>query len=81
MQAVAPVTIPVKTEPEKVETTKPENPIVKGILYSADNPAAIIGTQIVHAGDKISGATVVKINKGSVEFEMDGKKWEQNVEP
>jgi hypothetical protein len=81
MQTVAPVAIPDKTEPEKVETVKPENPVVKGILYSADNPAAIIGTQIVHAGDKISGATVVKINKGSVEFEMDGKKWEQNVEP
>jgi hypothetical protein len=83
MQSVAPATVPVTTEPEikEVEPVKPQNPVVKGILYSADNPAAIIGTQIVHAGDKISGATVIKINKGSVEFEVDGKKWEQNVEP
>ena len=83
MQPVESATVPVKTEPEtkEVEPVKPQNPVIKGILYSADKPAAIIGTQIVHAGDKISGATVIKINKGSVEFEVDGKKWEQNVEP
>jgi hypothetical protein len=81
MQSVARATVPVKTGPETEPAVKLENPVVKGILYSADNPAAIIGTQIVHAGDKISGATVIKINKGSVEFEVDGKKWEQNVEP
>ncbi len=53
--------------------------IVKGIVYSEDNPSAIIGTEIVHEGDKVSGATVVKINKDSVEFEMNGKKWTQKV--
>jgi len=81
--SVTSVTIPGKTEPEtkEVEPVKPQKLVVKGILYSEDNPSAIIGTQIVHRGDKVSGATVVKINKGSVEFEMDGKKWTQNVEP
>jgi len=54
--------------------------IVKGIVYSEDNPSAVIGTQIVCEGDKILGATVVKINKDSVEFEMDDKGWTQRVQ-
>jgi hypothetical protein len=84
MQPAASAAVPEKTVPEikEVETVKPQKLVVKGILYSGDNPSAIIGTQIVHEGEKVSsGATVIKINKGSVEFEMDGKKWEQNVEP
>lgn len=54
--------------------------IVKGILYSEDNPSAAIGTQIVREGDKVLGATVVKINEDSVEFERDGKSWTQKVQ-
>jgi hypothetical protein len=81
MQPVPSAIIPGKTEPEKAEAVKPEKPVVKGILYSEDNPSAIIGIQIVHEGDKIAGATILKINKDCVEFEMDGKKWTQNVEP
>lgn len=54
--------------------------IVKGIVYSEDNRSAVIGTQIVREGDTISNATVIKINKNSVEFEMDGKKWTQDVQ-
>ena len=53
--------------------------IVKGIVYSKDDPSAIIGNEIVHEGDKVSGATVVKINEDSVEFEMNGKRWTQKV--
>lgn len=53
---------------------------VKGIVYSKDNPSAVIGTQIVHQGDKISDVTVLKINEDSVEFETDGKKWTQKVQ-
>lgn len=54
--------------------------VVKGIVYSEDKPAAVIGTQIVGEGEKVLGATVVKINEGSVEFEMKGKKWTQKVQ-
>jgi hypothetical protein len=54
--------------------------IIKGIVYSEDNPSAIIGSQIVHEGDEVSGATVIRINKNSVEFEMNGKKWTQKVQ-
>ncbi len=53
--------------------------IVKGIVYSKNNPSAVIGNQIVHEGEKVLGATVVKINKDSVEFEMNGKRWTQKV--
>jgi len=52
---------------------------VKGIVYSENNPSAIIGTEILHEGDKVSGATIVKINKNSVEFEKNGKKWTEKV--
>jgi len=52
---------------------------VKGIVYTEDNPFAIIGARIVRTGEKVSGVTVVKINKNSVEFEKDGKRWTQQV--
>lgn len=52
---------------------------ITGIVYS-DTPSAVINNQIVSEGDKVSGATVVKINRDSVEFEMNGKKWKQKVQ-
>lgn len=58
---------------------KTEEITVKGILYSQENPSVIIGIEILHEGDIVSGATIVKINKDSVEFEMNGKEWTQKV--
>jgi hypothetical protein len=55
------------------------NLVVKGIVYS-DRPSAIVDNQIVHEGDKILGVTAVKINKNNVEFEMNSKKWTQEVQ-
>lgn len=54
--------------------------IVRGIVYSEDNPTAVIGDRIVHEGDIVLDATVVRINKDSVEFELNGKKWTQKVQ-
>jgi hypothetical protein len=54
--------------------------MVKGILYSQDNPAALIAEEIVHEGDQIFGATVIKINKENVRFERDGETWTQSVQ-
>jgi len=48
--------------------------VVKGILYSDDNPAAVIANRIVHEGEKIFDAVILKINKDSVELEINGKK-------
>lgn len=55
------------------------NLIVKGIVYS-DNPSAVVGGKIVHQGEQVLGVTVVKINKSSIEFEMNGRKWTQEVQ-
>lgn len=54
--------------------------IVKGIVYNEDNSSAVIGVQIVHEGDKVSGVTIIKINEKSVDFEMNGKRWTQKVQ-
>jgi hypothetical protein len=54
--------------------------VVRGILFSKDDPSAIIGTQIVHIGDEVMGAAVIDITRQTVEFEKDGKQWTQNVE-
>lgn len=51
---------------------------VKSILYKQNNPSAIVNNQIVHEGDKISGATIIKINKDSVEFEVR-KRWRKEA--
>jgi hypothetical protein len=53
---------------------------LKGILYSEDNPAAVIGTEVVYEGQEISGVRVVKINPDSVEFEKGDKRWTQELQ-
>jgi len=53
---------------------------VRGIVYSKDNPAAVVGTQLVHEGDTISDVTIVKINEDSIEFRMNNQRWTQKVE-
>jgi hypothetical protein len=54
--------------------------VVKGIIYSKDNPSAVIGDQIVHQGDRILDVVITKINENSVEFEANSKKWKQTVQ-
>ena len=74
---------PTQFGPADTAQVKTGKLIVKGIVYSKNNPSASsasIGNQIVHEGEKASGATVVKINENSIEFEMDGKRWTQKVQ-
>ena len=54
--------------------------VVKGIVYSEDNPSAVVGNEIVHEGEEVMGAIVVKINSDSVVFKMNDKEWTQKVE-
>jgi hypothetical protein len=54
---------------------------IRGILYSEDRPAVLVGTKIIYEGQEISGAKIIKINKDSVEIEMNGKTWTQKVQP
>jgi hypothetical protein len=67
--------------PTEQQPDKPQELAVTGILFSEDDPAAVIGTRIAHVGDTIAGATIVKINLTTVEFEKDGKSWTKALEP
>ena len=58
-------------------TAPPVDLVVTGILHSEDRPAAIVDTQVVHEGEKISGATVEKIEKDGIQFERNGRRWKQ----
>jgi len=73
---------PAKAEPQAPQTSEPEAEelIVRSILHSESKPSAVIGTEIVHEGDTISGATIVRILKDGVEFEKAGKRWTQKIE-
>ncbi len=59
---------------------RPVNLKVRGIAFSHDRPSAVIGTTIVHEGDAVLGATVVRIGKAGVEFEVNGETWTQKVQ-
>lgn len=52
---------------------------VRDIVYSKDKPSAVVGNHIVYVGDKVGGATILKITRDSVEFEKDGKTWVQTI--
>ncbi len=49
--------------------------IIDGILYSEINRSVVIDNKILHEGDEIRKATIIKINKDNVEFERDGNKF------
>ena len=60
-----------------------QNPVrlkVRGVAFTSERPSAVIGTTIVHEGDVVLGATVVKINKRSVKFGVNGETWTQKVQ-
>jgi type II secretory pathway component PulC len=61
------------------ETDETPELMVTGIIYGENNPSAVIGDRLVHEGDTVSGATVVKINREGVEFEKEGVRWIQAV--
>ena len=53
--------------------------VVDGILCSPDSPSALVDGQVMRVGDTMYGAKVIRIDKGMVAFEKNGKKWEQRV--
>ncbi|MHC4159810.1 MAG: hypothetical protein ACYSSO_12110 [Planctomycetota bacterium] len=54
---------------------------VTAILYSEDNPSAIVNGELVKEGDLINDVKVVKIHKNNVEFENNGQRWTQEAQP
>ncbi len=68
---------------ETVDGENPENPVenvlqldLRVILWS-DDPSVMIGKEILHEGEEFNGIKILKINQHSIEFEKDGKKYEQ----
>ena len=57
-----------------------ESIIVKGILYGTEKSLVIIGTEVCSVGDNIAGATIINIDRKSVEFERDNERWTQKVQ-
>jgi len=84
-----PIKLPEQNDTQNAEQNGEENTttneqnqgviIVRDIVYSHDRPSAVIGTKIVSVGDKVNGATIVKINRDRIEFEKDGNRWVQKV--
>ena len=52
---------------------------VGGICYSTDKQSTIIDEKVLHEGDIIDGATIVKIYRDKVVFTKNGRKWEQKI--
>ena len=65
--------------PDSVSAGIPKTGVITGITYNENKSFAIIGTKIVGEGDTIDGVKIVKINKETVEFEKDGKRWTQGM--
>jgi hypothetical protein len=66
--------------PKELKIQTPDVLVVKGITYSEDRKFVVIGTETFREGDTVRGATIIKINPNSVEFERDGKRWIQEVQ-
>lgn len=57
----------------------PTRGVVTGIVYSDEQPLALVDGQVVHKGDSVHGAKVVEILPQTVEFEKDDTRWKQRV--
>ncbi|MBN2181129.1 MAG: hypothetical protein JW715_04385 [Sedimentisphaerales bacterium] len=53
--------------------------VVAGIIYTEDNPIAVIDGTIVKNNENIHGVKIIKIHADKVDFEKDGKNWTQQV--
>lgn len=71
-----------KTGPgsEGPESFGPGDFSVRGIVFSKTRPSAIVNNMIVVEGETLNGAMIINIEKDSVEFEMDGNRWIQQVQ-
>jgi len=61
------------------KSSQPKNGLINGIMFSKDNPLALIDNELVHQGDVIDGVKVVQIGPRAIQFEKSGKVWFQGV--
>jgi len=71
---------PMDLESKGRVVEKRDDLVVRGIVHSEDEPAALIDQKLFHVGDTVRGATIVRIERTSVTFEKDGKTWSQEVQ-
>ena len=77
---------PTKKPTVSPSTTKPpQKGLISAIVYSENNPSAVINDTTVHEGDDVDGVTVVKIYKDRVVFQKEGRekiiriRWTQKI--
>ncbi|HOX54764.1 MAG TPA: hypothetical protein PLC32_04890, partial [Candidatus Omnitrophota bacterium] len=58
--------------PQGVQEAPPEF-VVQGMIWSSDNPQAIIDGQVLRLGDDIKEAKIIDISKEGVKFLYRGK--------
>lgn len=57
-----------------------ERVVVTAIVYGEENPSAIVSDKVVSEGDVINGCKVVKINRYTIEFEKNGKRFSKGID-
>lgn len=53
--------------------------IIKSILYSNFSRSVVISNEILYEGDLIFGVTIKKINKDSIDFEIEGLEFSKSL--
>lgn len=66
-------------KPQQSVSAEAARGAVDGILHSPDSPSALVDGQVMRVGDTMYGVKVVRIGKGMVAFEKNGRRWEQRV--
>ena len=54
--------------------------VVTAIVYGEDNPSAIVSDKVVSEGDVINGCKVIKIDRYTIEFEKNGKRFTKGID-
>jgi hypothetical protein len=54
--------------------------VVTAIVYGEENPSAIVSEKVVCEGDVINGCKVIKINRYTIEFEKNGKRFTKGID-
>jgi hypothetical protein len=78
--ATMPVTPKVSLQHTNATAASTDGLVVKGIVFSKNKPSAIINNEIYTVGQHVNGALITNITKESVEFEINGNRWSQQVQ-
>jgi hypothetical protein len=74
-----PILLAASTPSRRSPANSVNRGFVSGIAYNENRARAFINDKMIFEGDLIDGITVFKIHPDSVEFEKNGKRWNQKV--